>query len=102
MSDYIKREDAIEEFKAWYKFYDGATNTNDMARRDEISAMIGALVNMPSADVVERKRGKWIIDGHHRRCSECLEYFCIKDREDNVIPHNFCPNCGAQMTERSE
>lgn len=44
-----------------------------------------------------RKTGKWIIDGHHIRCNRCNEYICNTDREDNEIPNNFCPNCGAKM-----
>ena len=50
----------------------------------------------------EAKKGHWIIDGHHRRCSECDEYFCIKDAEENEIPSSFCPNCGADMREGLE
>jgi len=46
---------------------------------------------------LERPKGKWIIDGHHRRCKKCNEYFCIADSEGNEIPSNFCPNCGARM-----
>ena len=45
----------------------------------------------------ERPQGEWIIDGHHRRCKKCGEYFCIADSEGNEIPSNFCPNCGARM-----
>ena len=57
----------------------------------------------PTADVVERKTGRWkCICGtdywqytyEHYRCSEC------------GIPaegaFRFCPNCGAQMDERRE
>lgn len=44
-----------------------------------------------------RPKGEWIIDGHHRRCKECGEYFCMTDSEGNEIPSNFCPNCGADM-----
>lgn len=44
-----------------------------------------------------RPQGKWIIDGHHRRCNCCNEYTCTEDREGNSIPDNFCPNCGASM-----
>lgn len=50
----------------------------------------------------EPRKGKWIIDGHHRRCPECGEYFCIKDAEGNEIPNSFCPNCGAYMVEPQE
>lgn len=42
-------------------------------------------------------KGHWMIDGHHRKCPECGEYFCIKDAEGNEIPSSFCPNCGAKM-----
>ena len=43
------------------------------------------------------RTGKWIIDGHHRRCSICENSFCVKDREGDMIADNFCPNCGAKM-----
>ena len=46
---------------------------------------------------IARPHGKWIIDGHHRRCNYCNEYTCTEDREGNSIPDNFCPNCGADM-----
>lgn len=51
--------------------------------------------NCPTVE--ERPKGKWIIDGHHIRCNRCNEYICNTDREDNEIPDNFCPNCGADM-----
>lgn len=51
--------------------------------------------------VLEQKPRKshWIIDGHHRRCPECGEYFCINDAEGNEIPSSYCPNCGTDMRE---
>ena len=48
-----------------------------------------------------RKEGHWIRDGHHIRCDKCYSAMCYMDREGDVIPQNFCPNCGAKM-ERSE
>lgn len=50
----------------------------------------------------EPRKEHWIIDGHHRRCPECDEYFCIKDAEGNEIPSSFCPNCGTDMREGKE
>lgn len=50
----------------------------------------------------ETKKEHWIIDGHHRRCPKCNEYFCIKDAEGSEIPSSFCPNCGAYMREEQE
>ena len=47
----------------------------------------------------ERPQGEWIIDGHHIRCNRCNEYICNTDREGNIIPNNFCPNCGAKMKQ---
>ena len=55
--------------------------------------------NLPKVKPQEPRKGSWIIDGHHRRCPECGEYFCTKDAEGNEIPSSFCPNCGADMRE---
>ena len=52
---------------------------------------------LPSAE--PRKRGKWIIDGHHIKCNRCENTMCSRDREGDLIPRNFCPNCGADMRE---
>lgn len=61
---------------------------NDEWKSAEISDLIKAY---------DRPQGEWIIDGHHRRCKKCGEYFCMADSEGNEIPSNFCPNCGADM-----
>jgi len=59
------------------------------------------LKNLPTADVVERKHGKWIQDknvvmgeGYVWYCSECswARFYGF-----NEPIHNYCPNCGAEM-----
>lgn len=46
------------------------------------------LKNLPTAYVVEHKRGEWIIQDGNVVCSECFE---------PNLETNYCPNCGADM-----
>ena len=64
------------------------------------------IFELPSADVVEVKHGKWAeahdTSGHdYQRCTACGVYI-----EDiffaNDYSVNFCPQCGADMRERRE
>ena len=86
MSDYIKREDII---KLLYNNENCGACSN-MSIMSDIRAL-------PSADVVERKRGEWIDGANHNgyvRCSMCGYNEFRTDRCDYL---NFCPNCGADM-----
>lgn len=58
-----------------------------------ISDIYRSIVETPTADVVEVRRGKWLInaDGYHPYCSEC------KLEPQGHIMTDFCPNCGADM-----
>ena len=55
---------------------------------------------MPEADVVEHKKGKWISRKNELKnkdwwtCSECQGRFDYEWK--------FCPNCGADMREESD
>ena len=54
-----------------------------------IWAVIDAI---PAADVRENRHGRWIDVDDHLLCSNCgATYYGV----DN----NFCPNCGARMSE---
>jgi len=77
MAEYIKREDALD---AWY----------DKERYTDIEAI-------PSADVVERKKGKWIKGVGENGVSTSL--FCSECNLENRhwYEWNYCPNCGADM-----
>ena len=70
MDDYIRRIDALK------------------ASSDSLTTLM--LKMIPSADVVERKRGEWI------RTDYCYFSYCsvcgFKGEKTN-----YCPNCGAKM-----
>lgn len=72
---------------------------------DELTHIFDGIIDlvdrMPTADVVERKVGKWIvimdepnITFDECKCSECgvVEYF-----NKGWKKFNYCPSCGAEM-----
>lgn len=102
MSDYIKREGAIEAIDGidWYKCNDRGRLVQGGTSHDMMflpyAAVIDTLKSIPAADVVERKKGEWIWtetgDADYEQywvCSECSEH--------NYYESNYCPNCGADM-----
>lgn len=50
--------------------------------------------SVPTADVRENVHGEWIDTGSGQECSVCKE---VQYGYDNF--RNFCPNCGAVMSE---
>ena len=81
MSDYIKREDALEQFD----YYDLGEYLTTQIR--------GMLMDIPSADVAPVRHGRWeVVDAEEPRrygCSECKRLSWHMD--------NYCPSCGARM-----
>lgn len=98
MADYIKREDV--EAVVSHFIHSGAFSVADF---------IYAFGKIPSADVVERKKGKWIWDDDGMdwgigawRCSSCkarspMWWNTERTNPRNKSGHCFCPNCGAEM-----
>ena len=88
MADYIKREDVHLAFDNYYF-------PEKLSLRETINSV-------PSVDVIERKKGKWI----NSKCSECGEPIPISrvmlrgkvvwERDQKP---NFCLSCGANMRE---
>lgn len=62
------------------------------------------LDSMPSADVRENVRGKWIPVTNGRGGSECNQCHAYAPTYKNGTEYNsnFCPNCGADMRQRSK
>ena len=82
MEEYIKRSDMLRLIAKWSDGY-RYVEMPAVDMRDEVNAL-------PSADVVERKHGKWIFTGDSTwNCSVCDEYV--------LSASNYCPNCGADM-----
>lgn len=83
MTDYIKREDALEQFD----YYDLGEYLTTQIR--------GMLMDIPSADVAPVRHGRWVVvDAEEPRrygCSICGRLSWYMD--------NYCPNCGAKMDE---
>lgn len=85
MSDYIKREDAMD---AWY-------------RNERYTDIEG----IPNADVVEQTHGKWIEVVRYGlssqraicECSKCGSNAWVYD--DMNRRFKYCPNCGARMDD---
>lgn len=83
MPRYIDAEDAIYELERAFPI-------------DDYGKIIRCISRTPTADVVERKVGKWKL-GY---CSEC-GYYWGKDAPIANVP-NYCPNCGAEMRKETE
>ena len=57
-------------------------------------------------EATDKPKGEWLIGSaypHHVFCSVCHKSYIPNDRwqiwVDGDLPRNFCPNCGAEMTE---
>lgn len=92
MADYIKREDAL---KAMEWKWAG-------------KSAIEAVKEIPSADVVEVRHGKWeensrtSISERHRQIHYSI-YKCSRCNHANGrYKSNFCPNCGADMRQTKD
>lgn len=102
MSDYIKREDARTLLTDFYREVVLKADIN--YARKVFGRAIEVLNNIPSADVVERKRGEWLECGIDCILSEegdyeniVTMYVCSECDSDYLERSNFCPNCGADM-----
>lgn len=102
MTEYVKKEDVLQII-------------NDARSGDSTFALMQVLMlppveykikALPAEDVVERRRGKWImIEPEWLMCSACSgEYTtgCETTQEaknylESGYAPNFCPSCGADM-----
>lgn len=112
MPEYIKRTDLIEAVEELLKSPYANDNSENILLRQFSCGVRDALklvrdmakddvpdsMKIPSADVRENVRGRWItyneLASDMLVCSECERYFIGSGDE---YDYNFCPNCGADM-----
>ena len=91
--DAISRQALIEKATSWDKHFADS----------ERCVSLTDIQNAPSV-TPKQKIGRWIVkegfDGdEYYDCSECGESFCLIDGTPTDNLYNYCPNCGAKLTE---
>lgn len=92
----MTREEAI-------RYYDYINRTEDYGSKQAMAARIAFSALRPvSRETVERMRGEWMFKpfykGTSRGAIECQE---CKNAFEGSVGFNFCPNCGAPMTDEA-
>lgn len=93
--DYISREAAMRLID---RYWQQAYNAHFLDAAVRLGSVYREMEDIPAADVREVVRGKWLVGTYgrvHHICSRCkFDYF-------STHTSNFCPNCGADMREKS-
>lgn len=98
--EYIEREAALN---AAYKIGKKEYNLGNVSNTALVMVVEDYLRAIPAADVVERKKGKWMPSSltwsyYNYDCSVCgCNEFRQVDHNGGYKAFNFCPNCGADM-----
>lgn len=92
MAEYIERDRVIDLF-------------DDGKWQGQIC--VGAVKEIPSADVAPVVRGQWIIDSsdeyaNHYHCDQCQKEIDLCNEIYVEPTPNYCPNCGAKMKKEDE
>ena len=102
MKVYINRIEALRQIE-WYMSMKERNYGNRTITFDEV---VGLILDLDVADVVEVKHGEWYISEYeYFNCSECgnsVYNGCdstaeAKSRLNDGMYNNYCPNCGAKM-----
>lgn len=106
MNDLISRQALKNALTDWQMEY--AEKGKDVERFETLGAVIELVEQLPT---IEPKRGKWVERGenddgtHNIQCSACEAGYKSKGHANSIYTKqrfHFCPNCGADMRERSE
>jgi predicted RNA-binding Zn-ribbon protein involved in translation (DUF1610 family) len=107
MSDLIDRQAVLEAFQRLCDVCgEGEKYNGIMCRTCSLDDGICIIEDMPSAEIPERKKGKWverkvysmtIMDYQHAKCSVCGKYLTTP-YQYYFDEFKYCPNCGSEMT----
>lgn len=97
MKEYIEKEAAVENFMqyTWYNNFGEAIDDSD-EKREILDDMFS---DIPAADVVEVRRAAW--QSWEQDKPPFKWYSCDYCGFHALSRSNYCPNCGAMMTEES-
>lgn len=92
MDEYIKKNQALCCFSGWVDQYGDFHEADEMIEYQRIE-------QLPAADVVPVRHGRWETDGMMMDDGEYLMTRCTACGEAYEYGYNmpFCPNCGAKM-----
>ena len=94
----VTREEKIKRLKALKARCERLIVSSDRGpeewRKDaEALDLAIAALRDPTRGMVERMRGEWVRHEGYDECANC--------REKTIYGHNFCPRCGAPMTDEA-
>ena len=89
--DYISRKAVLKICRAEHNKQLKKCNC---AGDNAVSNIRSGIINLPSSNVVEVKRGKWKVDETHD-----YEPYCSLCGHEPIAgeKYNYCPDCGADM-----
>lgn len=97
--EYIERDKAYELARTSNYYSDFHKSMADLTSLKEL------LDDTPAADVVEVRHGEWLPDidrEYDYHCSLCRGSAGKGDYGNYDVLYDFCPNCGAKMTEKGK
>ena len=96
MTEYIKKDSAVDEIEGWIDAYDNNSDTHVISRRALMHAK-RSIEKLYAEDVVPVRRGHWIrhenadvFEGYEVPMFECSECRVLKEDDSD-----FCPDCGS-------
>ena len=104
--DYI-RQQVCNVYSLPYSALFGGTNMKEIDATKAEKVIIPNEICIEGTHIILRHEGHWEVSVTHPHavyCSECLKEIAQAHREkyeDGILP-NFCPNCGADMREKKE